>query len=45
MADFATWKATNQKGDFDLKTFEVRLKPEQPLQGLRPGMTVHVKMN
>jgi HlyD family secretion protein len=45
MADFATWKATNQKGDFDLKTFEVRLKPQQPVPGLRPGMTVHVKMN
>ncbi len=45
MADFATWKATNQRGDFDLKTFEVRLRPEQPVQGFRPGMTVHVKMN
>ena len=21
MAEFATWKATNQKGDFDLRTF------------------------
>lgn len=45
MADFATWKATNQKGDFDIKTFEVRLKPDKPVVGLRPGMTVHIKMN
>ena len=37
MADFATWRATNQKGDFDLKTFEIRLRPEHPVPGLRPG--------
>lgn len=40
MADFAVWKATQQKGDFDLKTFEVQLRPNQPITGLRPGMTV-----
>lgn len=44
MADFATWKPTNQKGEFDLKTFEIRLKPEQSLKGLRPGMTVNIKL-
>jgi len=43
MADFATWRATNQKGDFDLKTFEIRLRPVQPLKGLRPGMTVRIE--
>ncbi len=42
MADFATWRATNQKGDFDLKTFEVRLRPEAVVKGLRPGMTVRI---
>ena len=44
MADFATWRATNQKGDFDLKTFEIRLRPERPVPGLRPGMTAHVTL-
>jgi HlyD family secretion protein len=44
MADFATWKATNQKGDFDLKTFEVHLKPVSPIEDLRPGMTVNVAL-
>ena len=40
MGDFANWKPTNQKGDFDLKTFEIKLKPKNPIDGLRPGMTV-----
>jgi HlyD family secretion protein len=44
MADFATWRATNQKGDFDLKTFEIRLRPDQPVHGLRPGMTARVTL-
>jgi HlyD family secretion protein len=44
MADFATWRATNQKGDFDLKTFEVRLRAEHAVPGLRPGMTARVEL-
>jgi len=43
MADFATWKATNQKGDFDLKTFEIHLRPEKPIPGLRSGMTARIE--
>ncbi len=43
MADFAAWKATNQKGDFDLKTFEIHLRPEKPIPGLRAGMTARVE--
>ncbi len=42
MADFATWVPTHAKGDFDLKTFEVRLIPVHPIDGLRPGMTVQL---
>jgi HlyD family secretion protein len=44
MGDFATWKPTNQKGEFDLKTFEVHLKSRQPIDGMRPGMTVNISM-
>lgn len=40
MGDFATWRATSAKDSFDLKTFEVRARPAQPVEGLRPGMTV-----
>ncbi len=44
MADFATWKATNQKGDFDLKTFELHLRPVEPVDGFRAGMTVRFQI-
>ena len=44
MADFATWKPTNQKGDFDVKTFEIHLRSKQPIDGLRAGMTVNITL-
>ncbi len=40
--DFATWRATRASGDFDLKTFEVRGVPIEPVEGLRPGMSALV---
>ena len=43
MASFATWKATKVSGEFDAKTFEVRVLPVRPIQGLRPGMSVLVE--
>ncbi|OCA52554.1 HlyD family secretion protein [Photorhabdus namnaonensis] len=39
MGDYATKRATRATGDFDLRTFEVRLYPLQPIEGLRPGMS------
>ncbi|OKO76018.1 efflux RND transporter periplasmic adaptor subunit [Bradyrhizobium sp. AS23.2] len=36
---YATWRATRATGDFDLRTFEVRAKPLQPVDSLRPGMS------
>lgn len=36
---YATWRATRATGDFDLRTFEVRASPAEPIQGLRPGMS------
>lgn len=44
MGDFATWKPTNQKGDFDLKTFEIHLKSDEPIKQMRPGMTVKINL-
>ena len=44
MADFATWRPTNQKGDFDLKTFEIHLKSDEPIENIRPGMTVKINL-
>ena len=39
---YATWRATRATGDFDLRTFEVRAVPIQPVDGLRPGMSAIV---
>jgi len=36
---YAAWRATRATGDFDLRTFEVRALPIEPVDGLRPGMT------
>lgn len=36
---YATWRATRATGDFDLRTFEVRAVPVNPIDGLRPGMS------
>jgi HlyD family secretion protein len=44
MADFATWKPTNQKGDFDVKTFEIHLRSTKPIPNLRAGMTVNITL-
>ncbi len=45
LADYASWKPTSQKGDFDIRTFEVRLSPESNFEGLRPGMNVKFELN
>ena len=39
MGNFATWRATKAKGDFDMKTFEVRAVPVEPINDLRAGMS------
>lgn len=41
-ADYATWRATRQSSGYDLKTFEVRARPVQAVNNLRPGMSVIV---
>ncbi len=40
---YAVWKATKANGQYDLRTFEVRAKPIEPFEGLRPGMSLIVK--
>ena len=40
---FATWRATREAGGFDVRTFEVRARPIQPLPALRPGMSALVQ--
>ncbi len=40
LADFATWKATTDKGTFDLRSFEVQARPVEGGAELLPGMSV-----
>ena len=40
---FAVWKATKATGQYDLKTFEVKARPTQKLESLRPGMSLILK--
>lgn len=43
LGTYAAWKATKTTGQFDLKTFEVRARPLERIEGLRPGMSVIIK--
>ena len=40
---FAAWKATKASGQYDQKTFEVKARPAEKIEGVRPGMTVILK--
>jgi HlyD family secretion protein len=40
---YAVWKATKANGQYDLKTFEVKARPTESLEGLRPGMSLIIK--
>ena len=44
LGDFATWRATNDKNSFDLKSFEVKARPAAAVVGLRPGMTARLTL-
>lgn len=37
---YAVWKATKANGQYDLKTFEVKARPVENTDGLRPGMSL-----
>ena len=40
---YAVWKATKANGQYDLKTFEVKARPVDKMDGLRPGMSLIIK--
>ena len=40
---YAVWKATKANGQYDLKTFEVKARPVEKMDGLRPGMSLVIK--
>ncbi len=39
MASYATWRATKTLGQYDVKSFDVKVVPQEDIDGLRPGMT------
>lgn len=45
LGSFATWKSTKQTGSYDLRTFQIHALPVEPVEGLRPGMSVLVNLN
>lgn len=43
LGDYATWQATKSTGDWDTKTFEVKMRPTEDVPDLRPGMTAIIR--
>ena len=44
LGSFATWQSTKEVGSYDMRTFEVKMRPVEPVEGLRPGMTVLLEL-
>ncbi|MCM1022389.1 MAG: HlyD family efflux transporter periplasmic adaptor subunit [Muribaculum sp.] len=40
LGTYATWRATKATGQWDSRTFQVKVRPEEQIPELRPGMTV-----
>ena len=43
MGSYAVWRATKVTGQYDAKTFPVKARPVEPVDNLRPGMSVLLK--
>ena len=39
MASYATWRATKTNGQYDVKSFDVKVVPQGVIEGIKPGMT------
>ena len=44
LGSFATWKNSDSKSNYDMRTFEIHALPLEKTNGLRPGMSVLVTM-
>ena len=40
LGTYANWQATKSTGDFDARTFQVKARAKEKIEGLRPGMSV-----
>lgn len=43
--EYASWRASESGKGFDMKSFEVELRPTQPMEGLRVGMSILITLN
>lgn len=43
MGSYATWHSTKATGSWDSRTFEIKARPADDIEGLRPGMTAVYK--
>lgn len=39
MGTYANWQATKATGDYDARTFQIKARPEKPIENFRPGMS------
>lgn len=40
MGTYATWRSTKSTGGYDSRTFQIKARPTEKVDGLRPGMSV-----
>lgn len=40
MGTYATWRSTKSTGSYDSRTFQIKARPVEPVENLRPGMSV-----
>lgn len=40
MGTYANWQATKSTGDYDARTFQIKARPKEKIEGFRPGMSV-----
>ncbi|MCH5225787.1 MAG: HlyD family efflux transporter periplasmic adaptor subunit [Muribaculaceae bacterium] len=40
LGTYANWQATKSTGDYDARTFQVKARPTEKIENLRPGMSV-----
>lgn len=39
MGSYATWRSTKSTGSYDSRTFQIKARPTEKVEGLRPGMS------
>lgn len=44
LGSYATWRSAPSKDSYDMRTFEIRARPQQPHTRLYPGMSVIVEL-